>query len=149
MANTDARTGITSEQMRHVVAGVHIGRMGILAPRAVQSVLSLSLQPGMVPEGTHHRHLPVAYQVIDRAAIDAAAAWTLSQVWSQRTILIRSEAGRQRPGLVAAMVILGLGGRYADAMSLVQGADPEAMSDVRFQEILRAEDAAIRARTQA
>lgn len=140
--NLDARTGIT-----HIVAGMHIGPMGILDPASFDSVLTVAAIAGQVPDEIRHRHHPLPYTAVpDHFDLSNAVKWVHAQVQADRTVLVRSERGLQRPALVVALVILALGGRYSDATTCLYAARPEAFTDFRYRALLRAEDDRIDAR---
>lgn len=139
---TDAHTGIT-----HVVAGMHIGPMGILAPGSFDSVLTVAAVPGQVPETIRHRHHPLPYTAIpDHLDLANAQKWVNTQVAADRTVLVRSERGLQRPALVVALAILAIGGRYGDASRCLYLANPECFTDFRYHALVKAEDERIAAR---
>lgn len=127
----------------HVVAGMHIGQMNPQPKHGeFNSVLSIAVGAGTVEDGVRNKHLYLPYVGdIDRRDLDEAAFWVQQQVQIDRTVLIRSDSGRQRPGLVAGYVILRLGGRYLDAVTCVRKANPAALSDFRYLNMLRGLDA--------
>lgn len=128
---------------RHVVAGISIGPMGGI-PDTIQAVLTVAARPGHVADSIPHRHIPLSYQNMDLGDLYKASIWVHQQTGGERTVLIRSERGRQRPALVAAMCVLNMGGYYADALSCIRSADPNALTDFRYLNILREEDALAR-----
>lgn len=130
----------------HVVAGMHIGRMAMTLPERFGAVLTVAERPGTVPDHVAHRHQHLSYFEMDLGALDDCVSWVLGQLAAERVVLIRSEAGRQRPALVAGLAILGLGGYYADAVYCVRKGDPHALTDFRYLQLLRNTDEAINAR---
>lgn len=77
--------------------------------------------PGLVPDLVIHRHqpLPEDRDRIDMADVQSAATWVRKHWMKNRSVLIRSDGGTQRPGLVAAVTILHLGGTITDALDTV------------------------------
>ncbi len=128
--NTDASAGIGPF---HAVAGMHIGAMGYL-PRepAIQSVLTVAAVPGQVPDEVRHKHLPLSYQAMDLDDLHKGVDWVLAQLDAQRTVLVRSEGGCQRPALVVGLAIVALGGHYVDAVVCLRHANNEALTDFRY-----------------
>lgn len=147
MAQTFKSNGTHGIGPFHAVAGMFIGQMGQL-PRepAIQSVLTVAEQPGMVADDVRHRHLPLSYQTMVMLDLQVAVDWVLAQVGAERTVLVRSEGGRQRPGLVVALAVIGLGGHYYDAVTCVHHAHTGALTDFRYLDILKAGDALMRQR---
>jgi hypothetical protein len=147
MAQTFRSNGTHGTGPFHAVAGIFIGQMGWL-PREpeIQSVLTVAEQPGIVADDIRHRHLPLSYQTMVMTDLEAAVEWVLVQVATQRTVLVRSEGGLQRPGLVVALAVLALGGHYQDAVTCVRHAHTGALTDFRYLEILKAGDAVMRKR---
>ncbi len=136
----------TSPGICHVVAGVHIGRMSSNLPATFGSVLTVATRPGAVRDGVMHRHQHLSYFEMNLIDLNSAVEWVLQRLATEKPILIRSEGGRQRPALVAAMCILRMGGYYHDAMNCVHAANPEALTDFRYRTILREADEVINAR---
>ena len=125
----------------HVVAGIHIGAMSKLPHgHNIHSVVTVADQPGLVPDGVSHKHLPLSYQSMNQDTLLEAVLWTLEQVHLEHTVLIRSERGLQRPALVAATVVLHMGGWYFDAMTCVKKANPKALTDFRYLNMLKETD---------
>ena len=122
----------------HCSAGLHIGAMRP-EPKAGEfdSVLTVAKEPGRVDDIVRHRHIPLSYQVMDRVQLDLAINWTLAQFDANRTVLVRSDGGRQRPGLVVAGTFLRLGATYPDALMCVTRGDPRALTDFRYLNILK------------
>lgn len=134
----DTGAGIT---LRHCVAGIFIGRMGIVpgTPK-IQSVLTVAAVAGVVPDGVHHRHQPLSYLATSDSEVAEAAGWVLRQTSSERTVLVRSEGGRQRPGLIVGMAVLLMGGYYHDAITCVRHARSDALTDFRYLALLKESD---------
>jgi hypothetical protein len=145
-SDRETRTGI---DYAHVVAGMHIGCMGMFLPDHIAAVLTVAKNPGTVPDKVAHRHQHLSYFDLDAVALDECVTWVLGQLSAERAVLIRSEGGRQRPALVAGMVILRLGGYYSDALYCLMKADPLAFSDFRYRQVLREADESINARLRA
>lgn len=128
---------------RHAVAGMHLGAM---FPKPMTgefgAVLSVGTHPGVVEDNIRHRHLPISYANPDLDTCWAAADWAEDQLVADRTVLIRSEGGKQRPGIVVALVVISLGGTYYDALNCVRGANLDALTDFRFIDVLKAANAA-------
>lgn len=104
-----------------IMGGLMVARMGRV-PSHVNSILTMAAAPGLVPDGTRHRHFRVArHTSSDLHAIRYAQAadWVAQQWYQSRTVLIRDEEGRQQPGLVAALMILQLGGTVRDAIARI------------------------------
>jgi hypothetical protein len=122
----------------HVCAGIHIGSV-VPQPKAGEfdCVLTLAAEPRSVDDSIRHRHIPLGYQSLDHAALDQAVQWVYAQFCADRTVLIRSEAGKQRPGLVAALALVQMGGTYLDALLCVRAANPAALTDFRYLTALR------------
>jgi hypothetical protein len=141
MTRTETSPGIAAlperPLYRHVVAGMHIGPMALTLPEWFGAVLTVAEKPGTVPDKIAHKHLHLSYYDMDRRDLDAAAEWVMSHIESEHPVLIRSEAGRQRPALVAGLVILGLGGFYADALFCLRKANPSSLTDFRYLALLR------------
>lgn len=125
----------------HAVAGLHIGGM---FPKPMTgefgAVLTVGAEPGVVEDDIRHRHIPISYLHPDPDTFEAAADWAEDQLIAERTVLVRSEGGKQRPGLVIALVILNLGGSYFDAVNSVRKARLAALTDFRFLDLLKAAD---------
>ncbi len=146
----DSITGISPLEpaggppFRHCVAGLHIGKM---TPRPVEgefdSVLTVAREAGHVPDLVRHRHTPLTYAVLPAEHLHDVVVWTESQLVEDRKILIRSEGGRQRPGLIVGAIIIRMGGSYADALTCVRRADPGALTDFRYLDLLRSLDQAL------
>jgi hypothetical protein len=133
-----ARPGI-DRKFRHCVAGMHIGGMTTLPHLGeFDAVLSVGADEGIVENGVRHKHLHLHYGPdIASAVLDEAAAWVGVQVSLDRKVLVRSEGGRQRPGLVVAAVVLHMGGFYNDAINSVRRARLDALTDFRYLAILK------------
>lgn len=123
---------------RHCTGGLHIGPMHP-EPKAGEfaSVLTLASYPGSVDDSIRHRHIPLSYQVMDMDRLETAINWVIAQFDADRTVLVRSEGGKQRPGLVVAGAFLRLGGTYFDAVGCVHRANHLALNDFRYTNILR------------
>lgn len=123
---------------KHCIAGMYIGRM---FPKPMSgefgAVLSVGDRPGTVEDGIRHRHVHISYLNPDLNAAHRAADWVEDQLVAERTVLVRSEGGRQRPGLVVALVVIRLGGSYHDAMTAMHHGDWDALSEFRFQQMAR------------
>lgn len=132
------RLRLHRQPFAHCSAGLYIGCMKP-EPKAGEfaSVLTLAVDPGTVDESIRHRHIPLSYQFMNREHLTLAVDWTLAQFDADRTVLVRSEGGRQRPGLVVAATFLRLGGTYIDATGCVSRGDPYALTDFRYLNILR------------
>jgi hypothetical protein len=133
-------TQVTQKQgpFHHVCAGIHIGAV-VPQPKAGEfdSVLTIAAEPRSVDDSIRHRHIPINYQTPDRAALDQAVEWVYAQFFADRTVLIRSEAGKQRPGLVAAVTLVQMGATFHDALACVRVANPAALTDFRYLNTLR------------
>ncbi len=131
----------------HLVAGIHIGtyRPAIVGGE-FDAVLSVGREAGTAPEGVRHAHIHLPYGEMNTAALDNAVDWIRGQLSRDRTILIRSEKGKQRPALVAAMTVIRLGGSYFDATSCARRAGHDVLTDFRYLALLRHEDAAVNKR---
>ncbi len=126
------------QAFRHIVAGMHIGRMNPIPQAGVfDAVLTVGLEPGTVDDTVRHRHIPIPYVKVEGFPIADSADWAVRQVDGNRKLLIRSEGGRQRPGLVVALAILRLGGSYYDALTTLHHAAPDALTDFRYLDVLR------------
>lgn len=132
---------VNTSPFRHCSAGLYIGPMRP-EPKTGEfaSVLTLAAEPGTVDDAIRHRHLPLSYQVMDRVQLEQAINWTLAQFEADRTILIRSEGGKQRPALVAAATFLRLGATYFEALQCITTATPGALTDFRYRNILKEMD---------
>jgi hypothetical protein len=147
MQKSDTGTGIGPF---HAVAGMFIGGMGQLpTDPKIQAVLTVAAQPGHVPDGIHHRHLPISYQLTQMPEVSAGVEWVLNQVLAERTVLVRSEGGRQRPGLVVAMAVLMMGGYYHDALNAVRHARVSALTDFRYLQLLTDADKVLNQRRRS
>jgi hypothetical protein len=153
----DTNLGITAginalpnfrQPFQHVIAGLHLGAM---TPNPHEgefdSILSVGDEPGSVPDLVHHRHVPLNYSNLDIESFTNAVHWTLGQLAHDRKILVRSERGLQRPALVVAVCILRMGGSYYDATSCVWKANPQALSDFRYKQLLANIDQVLKQRT--
>lgn len=97
-----------------VIDGLSVAMVGSVPP-GVQSVLTIAAAPGLVPDNVRHRHTPLLN--IDEEPYFESADWVARQVRQSRTVMIRSEGGRQRAGAVAAIALVYLGGTAQDALS--------------------------------
>jgi hypothetical protein len=131
----------------HVVAGMYIGDMPLRPmPEEFHGVLTLAQQSGAVHEGIKHKHLHIPYGPMpyeSEELITQAADWVGAFVASDHKVLVRSEGGKNRPGLVVGAAIIHMGGRFGDAISCIMGARPAALGDFRYQRWLREYDARI------
>lgn len=130
----------------HTIGGLHVGRY---TPRPLNgefgSVLSVGADPGTVEDGIRHKHLPIPYIRTDEDAVRKAADWVEDQTLGDRTVLVRSEGGRQRPALVIAYVIVRMGGSFVDAINCVRRRDITLLSDFRYLDMLKAYEIELRA----
>lgn len=126
----------------HIVAGMHIGG---LEPRPVDgefdAILDLGRVTGYAADGVKHAHVHIPYGYLEPEPLNTAVDWTLGQLTKDRSVLIRSERGRQRPALVVGMCVLQLGGRYFDALTCVRRAGASILTDFRYLQHLRETDA--------
>jgi hypothetical protein len=86
--------------------------------------------------GIRSRHISLSYQLMDPVKLAMAVEWTRVQVESERSVLVRSERGLQRPALVVALVVIELGGKRDDAINAVKHARIGALTDFRYLKIL-------------
>ncbi len=123
---------------QHCSAGLYIGPMAP-EPKAGEfaSVLTLAAQPGTVDHSIRHRHIPLGREFLEREQLDVAIDWTLAQFDADRTVLVRSEGGTQRPALVVAAAFLRLGAGYLDAVLCVSRANPNALTDMHYLNVLK------------
>lgn len=132
---------------RHVVAGIHIGRMQP-TPHVGEfdAVLTVGEDVGLVENGIRlkHVHLPYGHPELSHDALSECAHWVNAQARENRRVLVRSEGGRQRPALVTALVVLRMGGTETDALECIWKADIRAMTDFRYRRILKNEARALR-----
>lgn len=123
----------------HCAAGLHIGKM---EPRPLDgefgAVLTLAAQPGRCDDGIRHRHIPLSYMNLDPNAFADAIDFVYDQFAADRPVLIRSEGGLQRPGLVVAATLMRLGAQKWEAISCVRRNAPHALTDFRYLNVLSA-----------
>lgn len=144
MTNSDDRVGI-EPFWRHCGAGMHIGRMN---PRPLagefDAVLTLAKEPGKVDRELPHRHLPLSYINTDIDQAWEAMHWVLAQFDADRRVLVRSEGGLQRPGLIIACAFVSLGATPSEALSTVRRKAPNAVTEWRYVHFVNALFAAMR-----
>jgi hypothetical protein len=136
-------TGAGINEFTHIVAGMHIGRM-TPEPKdgEMHAVLTVGQHPGTVEEGVKHKHIWLPYGPhIDKDDLEDATDYVLAHVNADRKVLIRSEGGRQRPGLVASYAILLLGGRTNDVIALTY----PYCNDFRYRHLITALDEEVNA----
>lgn len=130
-------------EFRHVTMGMYIGCL-TPQPKAdeVDAVITLAREQGSVEHGLRHRHVPIGERIggINAIHLEEAVDWTYKQIEAERRILIRSDNGRQRPGLVAACTILRFGGSYVDAVVAVRTARVSALTDFHYLDVLKSWD---------
>lgn len=137
---SDAQLDISQAQPYwiHCAAGMHIGKMD---PRPMVgefgAVLSLAEEAGKVDERVSHRHIPMSYLALDPQALADAIDFVHEQFATDRTVLVRSEGGLQRPALVVAAVCVRLGASYSEALYCVRRNAPKALTDFRYLNVLR------------
>lgn len=124
---------------RHIVAGMHVGDMAV-RPLTGEfgAVLTVAAEPGKVDEDIKHRHIPLSYIHMDDALLDEAVSWAFSQQQADRKLLIRSEGGKQRPCLIAALVCVRMGASQSEALYCVRRSGTEALTDFRYVELFKA-----------
>jgi hypothetical protein len=124
---------------RHIVAGMHVGDMNI-RPLTGEfgAVLTVAAEPGKVDEDIKHRHIPLSYINMDDDLLEEAVDWAFAQQQADRKLLIRSEGGKQRPSLIAALVCLRMGAKGNEALYCVRRGHPEALTDFRYVELFKA-----------
>lgn len=138
----DDNLGITSDAEPfwiHTAGGLHMGRM---EPRPLagefDSILTLAADPGHLDPAIRHKHLPLSYMRLDPDVLAQAIEWTHEQFMADRKLLVRSEGGRQRPGLVIAGLFVRLGATETEAIYSVRRNCYEALDDFRYRAVIRA-----------
>lgn len=118
----------------HCIAGMFIGGMQPLPTLTeVEAVLTLAAVPGAVGDGIKHRHLPMSYiQPIVREDLYQGLDWIEGQLAQDRRVLIRSEGGRNRPGLLVAGMCVKWGGATFDAIRAARHGHVSALTDFRY-----------------
>lgn len=129
----------------HVVAGIFIGDMALRPmPEEFHAVLTLAENSGPVHEGIKHKHLHIPYGPMPfEKTITTAADWIGALVSSDHKVLVRSEAGKQRPALVVGAAIIHMGGNFTDVMNCLYAARTECLSDFRYRRWLQEYDTRI------
>ncbi len=130
-------TKAISNPFKHCGAGLFIGPMH---PKPTfeefGAVLTVAKHPGFVEDGVAHRHLYLTYQCMDINDLFEAVNWVQGKYEADRPVLIRSEGGKERPALVVAATFIRLGGSWSDAVLAIARADPNALKDFRYRNLL-------------